>query len=169
MDALRHLQSSDVNLNLIGEGYYQPTIMKKMKKYKGNLKNIHLTSQWLSYQNMIAEVSLSDIVVVPSVYPEPFGLIGLDAMSLAKPVIGTRVGGIPEWLKDGSTGILVDPHNPRILAAAIDKLLADSELRILYGKNGRREILNNFNPYNFLNQIRVVYEALINRNDVPLC
>jgi glycosyltransferase involved in cell wall biosynthesis len=79
----------------------------------------------------------ADVVCVPSVWDEPFGLVGLEAMAHAKPVVAFRVGGIPDWLEDGRTGFLVPSKDCDALAAAITRLTADAELAARMGAAGR--------------------------------
>jgi glycosyltransferase involved in cell wall biosynthesis len=71
----------------------------------------------------------SDLLVVPSVWPEPFGLVGLEAARHGVPAAAFAVGGIPEWLEDGASGRLApaDPPTPAGLAAAITGCLRDAE------------------------------------------
>lgn len=80
----------------------------------------------------------ADICVVPSVGPEAFGLTVLEAMGQARPVIGSAVGGIPEVIEDGVSGVLVPPADPAALAGALKRLLADSELRKRLGVAARK-------------------------------
>jgi glycosyltransferase involved in cell wall biosynthesis/GT2 family glycosyltransferase len=84
-----------------------------------------------------------DIFVAPSLY-ESFGLIYLEAMARAKPVVACRVGGVPEVVVDGETGLLVPPEDPPALAEAILKLLADAGLRERLGQAGRRRYEQHF-------------------------
>jgi glycosyltransferase involved in cell wall biosynthesis len=70
-----------------------------------------------------------DIVVLPSLCQEDFPNVTLEAMSLGKPVIGTRLSGIPEQIDDGVTGLIVTPGDVAELAAAIYKLMSTPELR----------------------------------------
>jgi glycosyltransferase involved in cell wall biosynthesis len=65
-----------------------------------------------------------DVAVLPS-YREAQGLVILEAMALARPVVASRVGGIPEMIEDGVSGLLVSPRDPEALAAAITRLLLD--------------------------------------------
>jgi len=65
-----------------------------------------------------------DVAVLPS-YREAQGLVILEAMALSRPVVASRVGGIPEMIEDGVTGLLVPPRDPEALAAAITRLLLD--------------------------------------------
>ncbi|MFI5261618.1 MAG: glycosyltransferase [Candidatus Limnocylindrales bacterium] len=68
-----------------------------------------------------------DVAVLPS-YREALGLAILEAMALSRPVVATNVGGIPEMVVDGMTGLLVPPHDPAALATAITRLLTDHPL-----------------------------------------
>ena len=84
-----------------------------------------------------------DLFVAPSLY-ESFGLIYLEAMNYAKPVVGCRAGGIPEVVEDGVTGRLVDPGTPAELAATLAALLrAPDQLREM-GIAGRQRLLERF-------------------------
>ena len=78
-----------------------------------------------------------DLFVAPSLY-ESFGLIYLEAMRFAKPVIGCRVGGIPEIVEDGRSGLLVAPGDAAALAKAIRDLLDSPERRATMGAYGER-------------------------------
>jgi len=65
----------------------------------------------------------STLVVMPSIWPEPFGKVGVEAMSVGRPVVATGVGGMSEWLRDGVTGYLVPPGDPHVLATSVTALL----------------------------------------------
>jgi glycosyltransferase involved in cell wall biosynthesis len=73
-------------------------------------------------------VQAFDVIAVPS-HVEPLGNATLEAMAAGRPVIGTRVGGIPEMVVDGETGVLVPPSDPRRLADAIARVVQDPALR----------------------------------------
>lgn len=79
----------------------------------------------------------ASIVVVPSVWAEPFGLTGLEAMSVGRPVIASRIGGITEWLKDGETGYFVAPGSSAEIAERAIQLLRDPALIEEMGRRGR--------------------------------
>ena len=70
---------------------------------------------------------------VPSIWPEPFGIIGIEAMAAAKPVVAFDVGGVPEWLTDGENGYAVRPLDRRGLAARLVELV--SSVRTRHSKN----------------------------------
>ena len=80
----------------------------------------------------------ADVLVLPSLCPESWGLVGPEAMSFGLPVVAYASGAIPEWLSEGETGRLVPPGDVRALAAAIGGLLADPGLRRRLGAAARR-------------------------------
>jgi glycosyltransferase involved in cell wall biosynthesis len=84
-----------------------------------------------------------DIFAAPSLY-ESFGIVFLEAMRLGKPVIGTRVGGIPEIVLHGETGLLVPPHDSGELAQALLSLARDAQGRERMGAAGLRRFLSHF-------------------------
>ena len=75
-------------------------------------------------EDVPAVTAALDVAVLPS-YREAQGLVILEAMALSRPVVASNVGGIPEMITDGVTGLLVPPHDPPALAAAIVRLLTD--------------------------------------------
>ena len=89
-----------------------------------------------------------DVFVMPSRQEgtdvEGLGMVYLEAGLRGKPVIGGRSGGIPDAVRDGETGFLVDPSDPEDLARALGRLLSDEGLRRRMGENGRRRVLDEF-------------------------
>jgi glycosyltransferase involved in cell wall biosynthesis len=84
--------------------------------------------------------------VVPSEWPENAPLAVLEPMAAAKPVVASRVGGIPEQVRDGVEGILVSPGDTRALAAAMLRVAGDRELARRLGSAGRQRVLEMFAP-----------------------
>ena len=90
--------------------------------------------------DVLALYPAADVVVVPSVIPDSLSRVILEAMSAGRPVIGTRVGGTPELVVDGETGLLVERGDPEALARAIERVLGDGELRARLGAGARRHV-----------------------------
>ena len=104
---------------------------------------VHFTG-WMPSEGIEALYAVSDLVVCPSVWDEPFGLVGLEAMAHGKPVVAFDVGGIPEWLQDGRTGHLVPRQDVGTMAARIDELLADPGRARELGEAGRASLEERF-------------------------
>jgi glycosyltransferase involved in cell wall biosynthesis len=84
-----------------------------------------------------------DVLALPS-WTEGLPLVVLEAMAERRPVVATPVGGTPELVADGETGILVPPREPAALAEALGRLLADTELRRRMGEAGERRVRERF-------------------------
>jgi glycosyltransferase involved in cell wall biosynthesis len=104
-----------------------------------------LRIRYIGYVKEVENVyHTADIVVVPSRWQEPLGLINLEASACRKPVVATRVGGIPEVVEDGVNGYLVEPGDVDSLAARVASLIADPALRARMGKAGRTRVERDF-------------------------
>jgi starch synthase len=113
------------------------------------------------------------IFCCPSVY-EPFGIINLEAMAAERPVVASAVGGIPEVVVDGETGVLVpvdlrsdEPMTPadpdrfaRDLASAINRLMADPAKRAAMGAAGRRRAIEHFSWAAIAERTVTLYRSL---------
>ena len=86
----------------------------------------------------------SDVLVFPGVQPEGLPLVILEAMAAQLPVVSTDRGAIADAIRDGETGLLVPAGNPAAIAAALDRLARDPELRARLGKRGRARFLERF-------------------------
>ena len=101
--------------------------------------------RYIGYHKDVENVyHTADIVVVPSRWQEPLGLINLEAGACYKPVVATRVGGIPEVIEDGVNGYLVDPGDIETLASRVATLIDDPALRARLGEAGRARVEQNF-------------------------
>ena len=88
-------------------------------------------------------MSASDLVALPS-FAEALPTVLMEAAAAGRPVVATRVGGVPEVVEDGCTGILVPPGDPRALAEAMAALLVDPERARAYGAMARRRARDRF-------------------------
>lgn len=95
---------------------------------------------WLTQEELPRLYRLADICVVPSVWPEPFGITALEAMAASRPVIASRTGGLAESVVHGQTGLLVEPGDILGLSEAVETLLDDGELRVRLGQAGRSRV-----------------------------
>jgi len=100
----------------------------------------------------------ASVFVMPSYY-ETFGISVIEAMAFGLPVVATNVGGLPEVVQDGVTGILVPSKDPNALADAIVRLLRDPDLRKRLGNAGRERVLSEFRTDRIVEQTLKVYES----------
>lgn len=106
-----------------------------------------------------------DLLVLPSTeLSETYGLVQIEAMACGKPVISTRIGtGVTFVNQDGVTGLTVPPRDSRALAGALEKLIADPDLRLALGRNARERALNEFSAPRMVDRTLKVYEDLLHR------
>lgn len=90
--------------------------------------------------NTVAFLDALDVLVVPSLWEEPFGLVAVEGMARALPVVATKSGCLKEIVIDGSTGLLVD-KNASALRSAVQRLLDDPLLREEFGEEGRKRAI----------------------------
>ncbi|HSR28931.1 MAG TPA: glycosyltransferase family 4 protein [Anaerolineae bacterium] len=89
------------------------------------LRGIVVFSGSIPNENLPKYLAEARVVVVPSRYREPFGLVAVEAAALARPVVASNMGGLAEVVVHGETGLLVEMENPQALATAIAQVLAD--------------------------------------------
>ena len=103
--------------------------------------------------------AMSDIVVVPSLQ-EAFGLVVSEGLAHGKPVIGTKVGGIPDQIVDGYNGFLVKPKDPKEIAEKILWLVEHPDAAKQMGENGRKIVVEKFDINKRIEKIISLYEKL---------
>lgn len=105
-------------------------------------------------------ISALDVLVISSL-SEGSSLVGMEAMALGKPVVATAVGGVPEVVADGQTGILVQPGDPAALAAAVVEVLSDPARAEEMGERGRQRAAAHFDIVEMLERTKAVYADLV--------
>lgn len=102
----------------------------------------------------------ASVFAMPSYY-ETFGISVLEAMAFGLPVVASNVGGLPELVEDGVTGLLVPPGDVKALADSLTRLLRDPELRARMGRAGRERVLCEFTVDQIVPQMLTVYESVV--------
>ena len=113
----------------------------------------------LPNREVLALYPLAEAVVVPSVVPDALSRVILEAMAAGRPVVATRVGGTPELVIDGKTGLLVERHAPTELARAIAALLGDEALRASLGAGARRHVAERFGADDSVDRLLALYAS----------
>ena len=158
---LKALDKTDVSIHLdiAGEGWDRPR-MEKLVNQLG-LDNRVTWHGWCDREKMEALYQQCFAVIFPSIWPEPAGLITLEAYARYRPVIASRVGGIPEHLLNEKTGILVPVNNIKQLAAAITELSTNYQESHLLGQQGHALFLKEFTIDVHVNKLQKIYEKAI--------
>jgi glycosyltransferase involved in cell wall biosynthesis len=147
------------HLNIVGNGPEKKNLEELVKQLK--LKNVSFIGQ-IPHKEIEWHYRISNIIIVPSICEEVFPLVGIEAMSVGRPVIGSRVGGIPEWLDDGKTGFLVDPGNSAQIVEKVIQLFSSRKLMEKMGENGRKKA-EQLDINNHMKEIEKVYQEVIGK------
>lgn len=113
------------------------------------------------------EIARAKAVVVPSQTYETFGLAALEAYAFGKPVIASRIGALPEVVREGETGLLFDPAEPEGLADCLRALTQDAARAEAMGRAGRRLAETEYAPGLHLDRIRRVYREAVEKGRFP--
>lgn len=123
------------------------------------------TYTWLGFQSDVRScLRQADIFVLPSLYREGLPSSILEAMYERLPVVGTRVGGVPELIEHGKTGLVVPPRNPQALREALLKLLQSPELRESFGQAGRIRVEKEFSIEQMVNKHLQAFHQIANHS-----
>jgi glycosyltransferase involved in cell wall biosynthesis len=123
-------------------------------------------TSFLPQQEVAERVKHADVMVLASL-TDACPLPVIEAMCCGVPVVGSRVGGIPELVDDGVTGVLAESGNPSELAAAMKKVLADAALRREMGQAGRERALKMFSWDRIVDVLKVCYREALTPADAP--
>lgn len=138
MRALGPLLERPLHLLIVGAGPFEEVVRQAISPDEPFIAHL------IGYQEDIAPwVAMSDVVAVPS-YQDASPRTAAEGLAAARPVVASRVGGLPEQIVDGSTGILVPPHDPEALTQALLKILTDATLARRLGEAGRSCYLSRF-------------------------
>jgi hypothetical protein len=137
----------DFTCQIIGDGPLRSDLEARIRKL--NLSDrVHLLGS-LSQAAVLEKLRAADIFALASVIDaqgasDVFPTVIIEAMAAARPVVSTRLAGIPESVVDGETGLLVPPEDTMALAEALRRLIEDAKLRLNYGRAGRARIERHF-------------------------
>jgi glycosyltransferase involved in cell wall biosynthesis len=120
---------------------------------------------FVSDEQKAALFEAASLFLLPSRCAEAFPLVALEAAQWARPVVATRLGGMPEAVLHDRTGLLVDAEDPAALAGAIRKLLANPEQARLMGLRGRERVLESFSLEGYIRQFEQQYVRLIEKHN----
>ncbi|MEH2011388.1 glycosyltransferase family 4 protein [Nostoc sp.] len=148
-----------IQLDIAGEGWERLQLEKLANTLR--LNNRITWHGWCDPDKINKLYQQCFAVIFPSVWPEPAGLVTLEAYANYRPVIGSAVGGIPEHLRDGKTGILVPGNNIQKLADAIHELYTDYQKSRHMGEQGYALLMKEFTIDTHLKNLRKIYAKTI--------
>lgn len=173
-DPLKGIRELIAALSLIKEKIWKAYILgigdglnehEKMAEDKGIKERIMFLNN-LDYADLDKYYQKASVVVFPSMSPESFGLVGIEAMSFGRPVVAFDVGGPREWLVDGETGFLVKRGDVKELSLRIEQLLEDTSLAKRMGLEGQRRVNERYRKEMHLKKLLTIYEEVIQNKKV---
>ncbi len=142
----------------VGQDHFLETLKDKINQLPFKNK-IHI----LGFQNDIWKIwDATDIAVVPSIEPEPFGFVALEAMLSEKPVIAAAHGGLKEIVVHQETGLLFRPNDADSLAKSISYLSQDPFRRREYAKSGKKRAEEYFSLRKYISKYESIYDMVYN-------
>jgi glycosyltransferase involved in cell wall biosynthesis len=143
-------------LLIVGDGPLRQELEQQSRQL-----GIHERVFFLGEREDVSDLlTLLDVFVLPSV-SEGMPITILEAMAAAKPIVATRVGGIPDTVSEGQTALLVEPKDANALAEAIIRLYQNHDLRISMGKAGRELVLSDFTSEKMVERTVHLYNSLL--------
>jgi glycosyltransferase involved in cell wall biosynthesis len=158
--SLKYLKSS-VNLVIVGPPDWEFEKIQGLinkEKRKGIHKILYLGR--IKTSDLIKWYQRASIFVHPSLF-EIFPVTDLEALSCETPVVATKVGGIPEIVRDKRNGILVPPNDPIKFAEAVQYLLDNKRIRQKFGVEGRKWVIKNFSMESVIKKLCRIYKEMI--------
>ncbi len=147
---------SPISLHIIGRGNEEETLRQSVTK-ESYFSSVTFHG-WVAHDDLSTYYDSSTVVVVPSRWPEPFGMVGVEAMLRERPVIGANVGGIPDWIHDGENGLLVPPNDPEALCKALFLLVRDLKKAESMGKIGKKLAKDLFSYEKYIHNLEYILE-----------
>ena len=163
---IRAARDVEAEFVICGEGW-QLEAMRRLAVRCGVQDRVSFRG-WLPAEQLARELAEASVVVLPSLWPEPFGLVGIEALSAGRPVIASATGGISDWLQDGVSGLLFRPGDARDLARRLAELLDDPERQARMGRAGAASVAERFSAERHVEGILDAYRAaLLAWRDAP--
>ena len=153
----------DAKLVIVGEGYLYDELFRRVGN-NGLRDSVLFTGFQMDVSEIIATF---DVAVLPSFF-EGMGRVILEAMAMEKPIVASRVGGIPDLIDEGINGLLVRPGDARELADALERVLSDNGLAKKLGKEGRKKIKDQFSADVMVRSIEKLYRELLARKGIAV-
>lgn len=160
IEALNYLKDQQWCAEIVGDGELFKDLEERVEKL-GLKERIKFLGR-LSNDEVDRCYQRCSMAVMPSMIPESFGLVGIEAMAFGKPVVAFDSGGIREWLIDGETGFLVKRGDIKAFVNRISQLLEEESLARKMGEHGKEHVENSYRKEVHIKRLLAVYEEAIN-------
>jgi glycosyltransferase involved in cell wall biosynthesis len=158
LDTARRVVNADPSVHCVVAG--DGPLMQELEDRRAELA-LEAHVQLLGQVDWACElIGAMDVLVIPSV-SEGSSVVAMEAMALGKPVVATAVGGVPEVVLDGETGLVVPPGDPEALANAIGAMLTDRDRAAAMGERGRTRAQTEFDVAEMLERTKAVYADVL--------
>jgi glycosyltransferase involved in cell wall biosynthesis len=131
-------------LVIVGDGYALGSLRKHAAALGLAPGRVSFLGQLRDEASIQEAYESAAVLALPSLWPEPFGIVGLESLSYGKPVVAFDVGGVADWCLDGEVGLLAAAGDAGDLAAKLKRLLEDEPLRRQLGLRGREWVKTRF-------------------------
>lgn len=145
------------SLVLVGEGPERPRL-ERLARELGIADRLRMPGERADVRRLLAGF---DLLVAPSIGREGLGVAVLEGMDAGLPVIASRVGGLPEVVADGLTGLLIPEDDPAALAEAMARILARPDRGAAFGAEGRRRVESHFRAAPMVRRVESIYEVAL--------
>jgi glycosyltransferase involved in cell wall biosynthesis len=149
---------NESKLTVVGEGPELP-YLKKLAAELGMSSRVDFLG-WVDHEKLNKHFGETTLVVIPSIWPEPFGIVGIEAMAHKIPVVAFEGGGITDWLNNGQTGLLVKNQDEDELAKKINSLLDCRQTRDRMGKIGLKVVKKQFLASRHLDKLESAFKSV---------
>jgi glycosyltransferase involved in cell wall biosynthesis len=158
-DSIRALSSlpTQVHLLILGIGE-EESILKTLAETEGVSSRVHFLGH-IAHEALPAYLAIAQVFVRPSL-SEGMGSSFVEAMAAGIPIVATKVGGIPDFLFDGETGLFCEVQNPKSIAAAVERLLTDDTLRTRVIKNAQQLVTKQYDWQFIASAMGTVFDNL---------
>jgi glycosyltransferase involved in cell wall biosynthesis len=143
---------------VLGRSNYQKTVLEAAASRGVDIEFL----DWCAGDDLRRAYQRAKVVAFSSIWPEPFGLVGIEAMMQGKPVVGFDCGGVRDWLQHGKTGFLVPMMDVRQYAFCLDQLILNDGLRLLMGSEAQGCALEKFTADAHINGLLDIYTEVVN-------
>ena len=162
-DAILIITDTEDIIDWIGElKGYKEQVFETIKRLG---LQYHLYIQSFPYLELPKVYNHCQVVIYPTIGEEPFGLVPLEAMACAKPVVVTKSGGLVESVIDGETGFIIEKRDVNTLAEKICLLLRDEKLAQQMGEAGRRHVEEHFSQERMVHQVSELYQKVVTKKN----